>query len=162
MKKLSLTLTLAILSLTAPVYAGGTNQIEQVAQTNTVPTTAVQVIDKFGDKLDQYITALASKAGVAADHFYPIFVRQQFITGIFELSLMTTGLICGIWLIRFGFKSIEKADDHGEAACIFGFAAGSILLIITTIAFMCQGPDSVSKVFNPEFNAVQSLVHMVR
>jgi hypothetical protein len=40
-------------------------------------TNTEQVINQFGNKLDNYIQITASKLGVATDHFWPIFVRQQ-------------------------------------------------------------------------------------
>ena len=109
-------LTLALLSSVAPTFAGSTVQPDPVV-TNVVAPTATQLVEKFGDKLDQYITALASKAGVAADHFYPIFVKQQRITGIFEMFLMTVGAFVGVFFLRAGYFSMRDTidtDDEGE------------------------------------------------
>ena len=107
----------ALLLSVTPAFAESTVQSGSTV-TNVVSPTATQLVEKFGDKLDQYITVLASKAGVAADHFYPIFVRQQVITGIFELSLMAIGLISGIGLICLGISNdSEKMKPNKCLAC---------------------------------------------
>ena len=153
-------LTLALLSFTTPVFAGETNQ---TTVANTVPPTATQVIEKFGDKLDQYINALAAKAGVAAQHFYPIFVRQQIITGVFELFLMVVGLCLSVFFLRLGYKSMQNTDDeHAEQKTFFGFVFGVIFTILTVVSIIAEGSDSLSRVCNPEYSAVQSLVQMVK
>ena len=170
-------LTLALLSSVAPTFAGSTVQPDPVV-TNVVAPTATQLVEKFGDKLDQYITALASKAGVAADHFYPIFVKQQRITGIFEMFLMTVGAFVGVFFLRAGYFSMRDTidtDDEGENRhnaykkredavnrTIFNYVVGAIFSIVASVAILAIGNDSVGKAFNPEFSAVQSLVQMVK
>ena len=153
--KLSIsTLTPAILSLTTLAFAGGNTQ------TNTIPPTTSQVIEKFGDKLDQYMGALASKAGVAADHFYPIFVRQQVITGVTELLLLGMGAIVAYLLIRMGIAN-GRLDD-AEDKSMFGYFAGTAIGIIIFFNVMIMGSDAISKICNPEFYAVQNLIQMVK
>ena len=75
---------------------------------------------------------------------------------------MVVGVIAGISLLCLGFRNVECGDDVAQGKCIFGFVGGTIFTIFVGIALMVQGADSMSKVFNPEYHAVQSLVQMVR
>lgn len=160
----SIVLTLSVIPSFAadPINAG---QLAAAAVTNiVVPTTTVQLVDKFGDKLDQYINALASKAGVAAKHFYPIFVRQQRITGIFELSLMFIGIVLSILLFLMAWIFSKNNEKYGgEGKTTLSTIGAIFLIIVTGIGMAAQGrSDSIGKVFNPEYNAVQCLVQMVK
>lgn len=53
-----------------------------VVDSNTVNSA----VDKVSSMIDQ----LAQQLGIAAEHFYPIFVQQQFYTGV------TGAIIAGI------------------------------------------------------------------
>ncbi len=158
--KLSIsTLALAILSLATPTFAG-----EQNTQTNIFVSVndTTQVISKFGDKLDQYLNVLASKAGVAVDHFYPIFVRQQVIAGISELLLLAVGVIVSLLFIRMAIVNLKSDTSVTETKAMFGFVAGSVVGIIVVFNIMITGSDAVGKICNPEYYAVQSLVQMIK
>lgn len=134
-------------------------------------TNTVQVIESFGTKLDTYITALASKAGVAADHFYPIFVTQQRIEGITSLACWVILAVITVFVIRFSLKNISLANDkeksYGEQgtaeikSIVSGIAgAGSALILL--ISFGSSSTATIGKIINPEYTAVQSLVKMVK
>lgn len=149
------------------------NQLIQEAnkllQTEPPSPTADQLVEKFGDKLDHYITALASKAGVAADHFWPIFVKQQMIEGIYAGCLWCMGLLIAISALTIAmlnnpYSSDEQAKQHPNALpkTIIGFIVFATLTSICAIAAIDVGQEIISKTFNPEYHAVQSLVNMVK
>ena len=157
--KLTTTLTAAIISITSLTFAG-----EQNAQTNTFVSIndTTQVINKFGEKLDQYLVVLASKVGVAADHFYPIFVRQQVISGISTLLFLALGIIVSTLFIRWAITNLKFNTSAAETKSMFGFFAGIAIAIIVVLNIVIGGSDCVSKICNPEFHALQSLVQMVK
>jgi len=164
---LSLLVVFTLLAVTLPTYADNpTNQVQQTAS-----PTANQLVDKFGNRIDELLTALASKAGVAVDHFYPIFVAQQRITGIVNISIMVSLLIAAFFTLRFAVNnaSIFNSNDYGskerevaEPRMILGYIAGAILAIVFLIFTLTQITDTIGQIANPEFYAVQGLVHMVR
>ena len=127
-------------------------------------TNAVQVIETFGNKLDHYINALASKAGVAADHFYPIFVHQQTIEGVFAIvSLIGAGIGAAL-CFRMAIKNLgaKYSEEDKSAKSVLGFILGAVLTLGFVIGFTSVGQQSVSQLINPEYYAVQNLVHMVK
>ena len=119
-----------------------------------------QVFSKLGDKLEKGIAILASKAGVATDHFYPIFVRQQVTTGISQLLLMAVGVIMSVLLIRMGIAN-GKLDEGGDKS-MFGYFAGTVLGVIIFFNIMLLGSDTIGKICNPEFFAAQTIVQMIK
>jgi len=141
-----------------PAFAGETNAVQSVE-----PQTGVQLANKFGDKLDQYLGVLAQKVGVAADHFYPIFVKQQYITGIFELSVMAMGSLITIFCIWNGVQKLKNEEDrYAVEKMTTSFVIATIIGIIVLVSIMIQGSTSLGKVCNPEYSAAQELIHMVK
>jgi len=129
-------------------------------------TNTVHLVEKFGDKMDQYFQALADKAGVATDHFWPIFVKQQYIEGISLLVLLMIGFIACVLLFRMGINHVENFDSRNypksTPKVLIGFIAGTILSAIVFIGFATEGSATIGKIINPEYYAVQSLVQMVK
>jgi len=162
--------------LFAPLIVLSAVVVSSFASTNATPSletqvvqpavspTAAQLVEKFGDKLDHYITALASKAGVAADHFWPIFVKQQMIEGIYTGCSWAIGVLIAISMIIMAMRNIGHVDDRPTAVpkCIVGFACFAVLTLICLISACKIGQEVISKIFNPEYHAVQSLVKMVK
>ena len=127
-------------------------------------TNTVQVVEKFGEKLDEYLGALANQAGVAAEHFYPIFVRQQTIEGFVGLVLILLFSIVVFVFLRMGFNNIVNFQNDNAAGikCPLGFIGGVVLTIILLCILLNDGSTVVGKIVNPEYFAVKSLVEMVR
>lgn len=133
-------------------------------------TNTIQVIETFGTKLDSYLQVLASKAGVATDHFWPIFVHQQLISGTIFCIGYIIMLCLAFFLVRMAVRNIGPASDHdldNSVMCtaatksFLGFTLGGIFIVVCLVG----GPtfsESIGKVINPEYFAVQSLVQMVR
>lgn len=129
-------------------------------------TNTVQVVTEFGNKLDSYIAVLASKAGVVAEHFYPVLVRQQVIEGWSSVALLLVSLIGCILAFTVVFKSIPKNDPDDitpkqVVSSITGGVVGVILFLITLFETGELSTD-ISKINNPEFHAIKSLIQMVK
>jgi len=118
-------------------------------------TNTVQVIEDMGNKLDHYINTIASKVGVAADHFYPLFVRQQMISGFLGCFFVVIGIIFIIVFLNLFIKSI-KSKEYDNA---FGWGWISFISILITSLILCT---VAIKVFNPEYYAFQDLISMVK
>jgi len=126
-------------------------------------TNTVQVIEKFGDKLDTYIAAFAAKAGVATDHFWPIFVKQQVIEGwvncIHSLILLLVFLFCVTVII----KNAKIVEENGTAV------AKTVICAIIGVMFLfgflfsiSEAYAGIGQIFNPEYSAVRALTSMVK
>ena len=129
-------------------------------------TNTVQVIEKFGEKLDQYLGALANQAGVAADHFYPVFVRQQAVEGWAAILIFLLLSTVAFFLLKMGVKYMPTVEsvwkNSNEVKSISGFTSGGILGLVLLITLLVEGTTVLGKVVNPEYSAVKSLVEMVR
>ena len=131
-------------------------------------TNTVQLINSFGDKLDSYISALASKAGVAADHFYPVFVKQQAIEGWCGVLLFVLIAIFCLVFLTMALRNVGPASSMDEkifvpaiAKTVVGFLV-SIVLFCFTLGTGSELGVNISKIYNPEYSAVQALVKMVK
>ena len=131
-------------------------------------TNTLQIIENIGDKLSGCFNVLAEKAGVAADHFYPIFVRQQMIESVTTLVFISLGLIFTVWLFRMGVGNLKEANCGSEnqnittGKAFVGFSLGAILALVLLMVIGENGTQLFAKILNPEYYAVQSLINMVK
>lgn len=110
-------------------------------------------------KLDATMTSIASKAGVAVDHFWPIFVRQQMIEGICNFALMFFGIL----IVLICLKTFTWADkNEKESVACISMIVGMCIFVITSAFIFAGFSDALSKVINPEYAAVQSIIQMVK
>lgn len=129
-------------------------------------TNTVAVVTAFGSKLDSYIAVLAQKAGVAADHFWPVLVQQQVIEGWGGIGVLGASIIAlatSIWLLA---ESLPKNNEDYMvpkqfAKCIIGGVFGIVFLMATCVN-TANLTNNIAKICNPEFYAMQSLVKMVK
>ena len=101
---------------------------------------------------------------MAADHFYPIFVHQQTIEGVFAIvSLIGAGIGAAL-CFRMAIKNLgaKYSEEDKSAKSVLGFILGAVLTLGFVIGFTSVGQQSVSQLINPEYYAVQNLVHMVK
>ncbi len=121
-------------------------------------------------KVESALNTLAAKIGVGVDHFWPLFVRQQFIEGVSWVSLIAVGLVILVGSL-ITMKIIWpkcKWEYDGSPVSPVGlffiiFAAISILLfLILTIGASINADNIVSHLVNPEYQAFQDLMKMVK
>lgn len=103
-------------------------------------------------KADELIKSIASKMGMAADHFYPILLKQQVVSA----WLWIIAAVCA-WAILIGgtffiCKATKSVDDEGT---VFGFITciGIITLFISIVAF-----SSIGQIINPEYYALTEIL----
>ena len=109
-------------------------------------TNTVKVITEFGQKLDNQINVLSPKLGVAAEHLWPVLVRQQVIEGWTEILITTfftlSFLIIVKLLINFDFKNVDNDPNKQLKIIIFviigltsiGFSSGRLVLVTQDIS----------------------------
>jgi hypothetical protein len=118
-------------------------------------------VDTVGQKIDSIFTTLATKLGVATDYFWPLFVKQQVVSGAIQL---TAGLLlCGLWalaaykLSKWAAKKPDDLDTHGAL-----FVAILALTVFAGIIFVVFVTPGLQQIFVPEVYALQQVIEMVK
>lgn len=119
------------------------------------------------DKVSQYIDALAANLGVAASHVYETMVRQMVVEGvvysIFLSLLLAVLTFLGIKLIKITVaKWDEIYRDDWEAFVYIGWVVGGIAYIILLIASVVTIPESIMRIYNPEYFVIRDLLSIVK
>ena len=112
------------------------------------------------DKIAEVLQELAKQLGTTVQHMWPIFVAQQRIEGITYISMIALSYLILFFTARYSRKgkwescdSLTKYGVVGVCTIICGAATTAILLMSV--------PTIVTKLMNPEYSALQSLMGMV-
>ncbi len=112
------------------------------------------------ERVDTVFAKLAEQAGVAQDHFWPLFVRQQVIEGIWFFSVISVVVIISIGLILWGIRLVKKASEpDSEYSVLF---IGVVFLLMCFLSCLINGGDKLSRILNPEYAAVRELMRMIK
>ena len=135
----------------------------------------VDLAGKIGDKVSSIIDQLCAQLGIAAEHFYPIYVKQMMVEGIAELASICSSFIVFIlctFLIVKSYRKCSETERNKENNLNFddsNYFPLYILSIFLTIAFgalffVCfvNSPVYIGKCFNPEYAALQKIISMVK
>lgn len=121
--------------------------------------TTAEVLDKYSDKIAVAIQTLSDNLGIAADHFWPIFVKQQVIEGYVGISFFIIAIIglfitCKLFIKTGGFDADDEPKNIINFLCVILFL---FLLIVSSINLS----PSIKEIINPEFYALQELTRMI-
>ena len=132
-------------------------------------TNTVQIVQEFGNKLDGYIITLSDKLGVAADHFWPVFVKQQTVEGWTTIIGLFLALVGVFLFLKMALKNTEAANATGgnnyylaTAKCFAGWGVSVVLFTIFLACAVADGKIAISQIINPEYSAVSNLIRMVK
>lgn len=118
----------------------------------------VQLVEKYTDQIGNFISALAEQLGVASEFVYEILVRQQFVMG---LSGVIMFLISGL-LIFSSWKLLIKYKNGIEDDFVFGWGfLNSVLTFGYLIGIMFQLPETLAKLINPHYYAIQETFEFI-
>ncbi len=121
-------------------------------------TNTTQVIQEFGNKIDGYVQTMATKAGMAVDHFWPVFIQQQQIRGYSYFICWTIFMIIAFSLTRL-YRKLELWEDN-ERSCFT--CIGIVLMLVGLFnLFICFG-EYYGYIVNPEYAALQEVVKMIK
>lgn len=124
-------------------------------------TNTVKILESFGNKMDNYLSVIASKLGVATDHFYPIFVKQQMVEGCCNIVILIIAIIGSICLFKIGIHAYNRNQNEWDGNKIpIVMAVFLSILIILSVLF--SGADFVGRIVNPEYYAIQSILSNVK
>lgn len=108
------------------------------------------------------IDVMAVKLGIAAEHLWEIMVRQAIISGVIELiTLGIFTMIVGIYFRAFIEKRLYDRVESEPTPAGVAVIVATIIVVIMTIAVLvqfCELGGIVTKIFNPEYWAYQSLL----
>lgn len=129
-------------------------------------------IELISEKISMAFSTLSEKAGVATDYFWPILVRQEFLTGLVSLItwlLFTGGSLYILYRIRRE-KFIEGSEDPTTSwptkylfiAIVFGIA----LFFTFCKALISSGDDGmvnwIGRIYNPEYYAFKNIITLIK
>jgi len=119
-------------------------------------------VNNISDKLQQAFSALAEQLGVATDYFWPLFVKQQVVEGIVATALyFALVLFVGVCII-LAWKIKDKLNEQegGIGNVVFG-----LVLLFSFAIFAANSNalvEAITKIFNPEYHAIQEVMKMVK
>lgn len=124
-------------------------------------TNTTFLIEKLGNQLDSYIQTAANKAGAGVEHFWPILVKQQIMTGYIHagLSILFALILLYLWLLFFKNKRRmqDEYTDTFDLIAILCFASAIYFLI-----FCASISNTITKITNPEYHALQSVIKSIK
>ena len=120
-------------------------------QADTLQTTGKLIVEESFKRLD----ALAEKAGVAVEHFWPIFVQQQVLDWWSSFALAMFFLVFGVLSLIYGLRKMKDPEEFTQYTALW--IAGGIATFIGFIVLAFSISD-ISQVLNPEYHAIESLL----
>ena len=150
MKKTILLLTTLLLLF----YANASEDVTKDTAKYVTDTNAEKLIDKYTEKIEAGISALAESLKQPAEHIYDVLVRQRVIEAwkwicIIGLNLFLTILFA---IVLKGFKGSEGDTDALRfIVLIFG--------IITFIMIIFGLNPILSGFINPEYGAIKEIAN---
>ena len=114
--------------------------------------------DQIQQQVIERIDALAAKMGVAADHFWPILVRQQIIEAYTNIVLLVFAAALSVVLAVVAKYQFDK-DNEGIAFPLG--AASGVVGFIVFVVLSSDGSSIVSAILNPEYAALMDVLRNV-
>ena len=124
--------------------------------------------DKLVGKVSEYIDAVATKLGVAAEHVYGLLVRQQVTEGVVNIVSGLVILAVLITLIVFTARKIGSKLDFGymdgaDLAMLLIFGGIGVALIGGCLYFgLSVTTDGIKHLMNPEYYAIKEIIKAVK
>ncbi len=101
MKKIVFFISLIVITIAAPAQTAAPDQ--PISETE-------RIVDKYLDRAEDAISALAEKLSVPAEHVYSVLVKQQVIKSVSTLFLIVFLIIISILAIWLPYKDWEKSN----------------------------------------------------
>lgn len=127
---------------------------------NTIDTSST--FKQIYSDVKSGITGLASALKVTAEHVYMVLVRQQLANSILYLFLLICSIIC-LTICYKQWDKIKMNRDGPEEAkpVIFTIITGAIGFILL-LGFLFNIDTMVMGFINPEYGAIQEIIHFVK
>ena len=103
------------------------------------------------------LDAIAEKLGMGVDHFWPMFVKEQVISGV---AWMLFGVLLLI-IAGVSFIKIKRAYKE-DGLCTTKVIGYEVLLPFCLILGTLCITANFSKILNPEYHALRSVMKMMK
>lgn len=123
-------------------------------ENETTVTVNSETINSTVDRVENALTIMAEKLGVASDHFYPVVVKQQLIEGWTYIGLSIPMLSLALLLTALAVKGYKK---DGEEA-FWAFSVGALCYI----AFIVIFGANLTHILNPEYHALMEIKSFIK
>lgn len=124
--------------------------------------------DKLVGKASEYIDAVATKLGVAAEHVYGLLVRQQITEGIVDIisGVAITAVITALIVFTAnklkGKLKFNTADEIDMMAMLLFGGIGLMFFGGLLCAGFLLTTDGIKHVINPEYYAIKEIIEAVK
>ena len=125
-----------------------------------------ELIDKYADKIEAGLTALAQQLQAPAEHVYELFVRQQVIEGVTILLLLLLGITLIVGCIITGFRNMKRisgvCSECQPAYSVIPFAISALLGLVIVISISHKASSGITQILNPEYYAIQEIGRLLK
>ena len=109
------------------------------------------------------ITGLASALKVGAEHVYIVLVKQQVANAITYLIIVLFFLITPLFYFKRCYKWADENSNSSDGFSWVGFVLITIFPLIIGVVLFCVNVDDIIMGFiNPEYGAIQEIIHFVK
>lgn len=112
------------------------------------------------EKVYEYIDAIASNLGVAAEHVYGALLKQAVVSGVLSggvVMITLAAIVTYLIYLRRMHDMIERETDAGVSAIILIASAGVLILILGAAAH-----NTVTAFYNPEYWALKEILSSIK
>lgn len=129
----------------------------------------MNVSEEVLTRIDALVDALSQKMGIAADHFWPIFIRQQVTSSATYIAVWTLFSFLLFYVgHRFRATIRERPYKHSDRSYVSANEMGDVrwvgvlvpTIIGTGVMVVCLSVN-LPPILNPEFYAIRSLIRML-
>lgn len=115
-----------------------------------------------GENIMQALSALADKIGTTTEQVWPWMVKQaQLEAGIF-IFLWVIVLALSVCGLKKCVAYLQSSDYRHDEMAITGAVFTGVATLVLIVMMVVEGPVVISKIFNPEYAALKSLMGMIR
>ena len=114
------------------------------------------------EKATEYIESIAKSLGVAAEHVYGLLVRQQIAEAISTLVITVIAIIALVTALLLVIKAYREFTGYDPFGYILAIAILSIVTLMVSLVGLFEGAESVMKLINPEYYAIQEIFDLLR
>lgn len=125
---------------------------------DTTKLTANKVYEDVKEGFYKLVNTLEGPA----KHTYRVYVRQQLVTGLATGIMLLIPLLISIFLVLKSFKKGVWKDSDPVNKWAIGQIICTILMCGLLLATIFSAGDIVSKITNPEYNAIQDIVETIK
>jgi flagellar biosynthesis protein FlhB len=115
--------------------------------------------------VQEALAPMAQKLGEGAAHLYEIYVRQMFAEAVASgvvLLVLSIGLFA-FWILWYKSRKAYEKKHHYASDLSDGLGiAGSFATVVMTVLIPFLLFDTITKLINPEYYAIERIITQVR